>query len=82
MMATTGRKRRIPACFPTRVEIGWKDALKARVWLEVRPDDYYHTDVYTLFLKDLPRNGQAARLISKADATAISSAYRVFETVV
>lgn len=65
-----------------KVEIVWGNAGQARVWLEVRPDDYYHTDVYAQLLKDLPRNGQPFRLIAKADETAKRNVYKLFETVI
>ncbi len=65
-----------------KVEIAWGNARQARVWLEVRPDDFYRTDVYAQLLKDLPRNGQPFRLISKADAAAKRNVYTLFETVI
>lgn len=65
-----------------KVEIAWGNARQARVWLEVRPDDYYHTDVYAQLQKDLPRNGQPFRQIAKADEMAKRNVYTLFETVI
>lgn len=65
-----------------KVEIAWKDMKQARVWMEVRPDDYYHTDVYGQLLRDLPKNSQPFRLISKADEQAKGNVYKLFEAVI
>ncbi|OFX09173.1 MAG: hypothetical protein A2516_10975 [Alphaproteobacteria bacterium RIFOXYD12_FULL_60_8] len=65
-----------------RVEIAWGEARKARVWLEVRPDEYYHQAVYSSLLNDLPGDSQARLLISRADDQAQASVYALFETTV
>jgi len=61
------------------VEIAWGSARRARLWLEVLPDDFYHRETYTPLLQDLPANGEPHRLIALADARARSSGYRLFE---
>ena len=62
------------------VEMSWGDAQLARVWLEVRPDEYYHVAVYAGLLDTLPA-GEARHLIAEADARAQASPYVLFETV-
>ncbi|KAF0113708.1 MAG: Uncharacterized protein FD149_2049 [Rhodospirillaceae bacterium] len=62
------------------VEMRWGDAQLARVWLEVRPDEYYHVAVYAGLLDTLPA-GEARHLIAEADARAQASPYVLFETV-
>lgn len=62
------------------VEIAWKDAKRARVWLEVQPDDFYHAVTYTQLRRDLPKAGIPARLIAEADSRAQASIYRLFTT--
>ena len=60
------------------VEIAWKDAQRARVWLEVQPDDFYHSVTYAQLRRDLPKAGIPARLIAEADSRAQASIYRLF----
>jgi hypothetical protein len=62
------------------LEIVWQDARRARVWLEVQPDDFYHSVTYAQLRRDLPAGGAAARLIAEADARAQASAYTLFAT--
>jgi len=62
------------------VEIGWKDAKRARLWLEVRPDEFYHAVTYAQLRRDLPKASPAARLIAEADARARASVYTLFTT--
>ncbi len=60
--------------------VPWKESDRIRMWLEVHPDDYYDHRVYDQLLRQLPAEGEAARLISRADSDARSSRYRLFET--
>ncbi|EME69542.1 hypothetical protein H261_12849 [Paramagnetospirillum caucaseum] len=60
------------------VEITWKDAERARVWLEVRPDEFYHAVTYAQLRRDLPQGGAAARLIAEADTRTRSTVYSLF----
>ncbi|KIM00354.1 cytochrome c family protein [Paramagnetospirillum magnetotacticum MS-1] len=62
------------------VEIAWKDATRARVWLEVQPDDFYHSVTYAQLRRDLPKSSAASRLIAEADSRTRSSIYRLFTT--
>ena len=61
------------------LEVALKGDERARMWLEVFPDDYYDHEVYDALLNSLPPGGNAHRLISPADASARDSAYRLFE---
>lgn len=58
----------------------WQRFAKARVWLEVKPDDYYDNQVYDALLDNLPAGSHAAHLIARADNTARASSYRLFVT--
>lgn len=58
----------------------WRGRSRARVWLEVYPDDYYDHQVFDQLLAGLPAGGHPARLIAEADARARASRYRLFET--
>ncbi len=60
------------------VEIAWKDAKRARMWLEVQPDDFYHSVTYAQLRRDLPKAGIPSRLIAEADSRAQASIYRLF----
>lgn len=60
------------------VEINWRDATRARVWLEVQPDDFYHSVTYAQLRRDLPKAGAAARLIAEADSRTRSTIYTLF----
>ncbi|TAN76305.1 MAG: hypothetical protein EPN20_02100 [Magnetospirillum sp.] len=62
------------------VEIAWKDARRARVWLEVRPDEFYHAVTYAQLRRDLPKGGAAARLIAEADSRTRDTIYSLFVT--
>ncbi len=62
------------------VEIAWKDSKRARLWLEVRPDEFYHAVTYAQLRRDLPKASPAARLIAEADARARASVYTLFTT--
>lgn len=62
------------------VEIAWKDAKRARVWLEIQPDDFYHSVTYAQLRANLPKRGAPARLIAEADAIAQASVYTLFTT--
>lgn len=64
------------------VRVAWGASGRARLWLDVRPDEYYHAEVYSSLLKDLPKDSAAARLIAEADARAQASPYTLFETEV
>jgi len=60
--------------------LAWGHHAKARVWLDVVPDDYYHERLYPALLAELDGAGPAARQVALADAAAAASAYRLFET--
>ncbi|RAU23904.1 hypothetical protein CU669_02195 [Paramagnetospirillum kuznetsovii] len=60
------------------VEINWRDATRAKVWLEVQPDDFYHSVTYAQLRRDLPKAGAAARLIAEADSRTRSTIYTLF----
>ena len=62
------------------IEMPWTGSERARVWLEVDPDDYYETQVYRELLQTLPHGGEAARLIAQAKSDAAKSRFRLFET--
>lgn len=64
------------------VEIAWKDSKRARVWLEILPDDFYHSNTYAQLRKELPPKSEAGRLIVEADSRAMKSRYILFETEV
>jgi hypothetical protein len=64
----------------TAIELPWNGADRIRVWLEVKPDDYYATQVYPALLQDAPLDRPATALIAKAAAVAAASTYRLFET--
>lgn len=60
------------------VEIAWKESRRARVWLEVRPDEFYHAVTYAQLRRDLPKGGPAARLIAEADSRTRDTIYSLF----
>ena len=62
------------------VDIAWAGAKRARLWLEIQPDDFYHSVTYAQLLRDLPKSGEARRLIAEADARAKASVYTLFTT--
>jgi len=63
------------------LEIKWQGSDRARMWLEVHPDDFYDHDVYDVLLETLPALSPAAALIADADRQAVANRYRLFETV-
>ncbi len=60
------------------LELPWGGAKGARLWLEVYPDDFYDNNVYDGLLASL--DGEARKLIAKADEEAGKSRFRLFET--
>lgn len=62
------------------LELEWGKAERARMWLDVYPDDYYDHQVYDGLL--VSYQGEAKRLIARADAAARDSRFRLFETEV
>lgn len=64
------------------VELSWGTARRARAWLEVQPDDYYHSQTYAQLLKELPQNTIPRQLIEQADARTRASGYTLFTTEV
>jgi hypothetical protein len=63
------------------IELPWDGNDRVRVWLEIRPDDHYESEVYPNHLARLgPHGGESMRLIAKARADAAASRFRLFET--
>lgn len=62
------------------LEMPWPNSGAVRLWLEVRPDDFYDHSVYDGLLHDLLKNTAAAHLIAEADRRAQANRYRLFET--
>lgn len=60
----------------------WQGYAKARLWLEVAPDDYYDNQVYDALLANLAPDSPSATLIARADRIAQASSYRLFVTEV
>ncbi len=60
------------------LEIPWGDAKRARVWLDVYPDDFYGDQAYPRLLNYL--GGAARKLIIKAGENTRTSPFRLFET--
>ena len=58
----------------------WQGYAKARLWLEVAPDDYYDNQVYDVLLANLAPDSPSATLIARADRIAQASSYRLFVT--
>jgi hypothetical protein len=61
--------------------IPWDDSDRVRVWLDVLPDHYYRTQVYSHLLETLPPQSEAAQLIEQAKSEASAARYSLFETV-
>ena len=59
----------------------WGGHDKAKVWLQVEPDSFYHREVYPAFLREAAANSEIRKLISIADQAAENSSFRLFETV-
>lgn len=62
------------------LDMRWPASGRVRLWLEVRPDDFYDLHVYDDLLRDLPEGSPAASLIAEADSRAEASHFRLFET--
>jgi hypothetical protein len=62
------------------IAMPWNGSVRARVWLEVFPDDYYENAVYRELVETLPRGSEALRLIARAKTEAAASRFRLFET--
>ncbi len=60
------------------LEIAWGSAGRARMWMDVYPDDFYANQVYPGLMEYL--GGEARKLIVKADNKADNSNFRLFET--
>ncbi len=60
----------------------WQGHSRARLWLEVRPDDYYDERVYDALLNRMAPGSPATALIGRADRAARGSRYRLFVTEV
>lgn len=58
----------------------WRGHARARLWLEVMPDDYYDNQVYDALLSAMAPGAAAAPLINRADRAARASRYRLFVT--
>lgn len=61
-----------------QIELPWGKAHQARAWLEVLPDDYYHSATYSQLLKALPKDSIPWKLIKQADTRARDSGYTLF----
>jgi hypothetical protein len=64
----------------TAIEVAWDGSDRIRVWLEVVPDKFYATEVFPGFLQSLQPDSDAARLTAEAQAIALGSRFRLFET--
>ena len=58
----------------------WRGHARARLWLEVMPDDYYDNQVYDALLSAMALGAAAAPLINRADRAARASRFRLFVT--
>jgi hypothetical protein len=58
----------------------WQGYGRARVWLEVWPDDYYDRQVYDGLLTGMDAGSIPAQLIAEADRAARTSNYSLFVT--
>lgn len=58
----------------------WRGHARARLWLEVMPDDYYDNQVYDALLSAMAPGAAAAPLINRADRAARASRFRLFVT--
>ena len=59
----------------------WGVHEKAKVWLQVEPDSFYHREVYPAFLREAAPDSEIRKLIAIADQAAENSSFRLFETV-
>ncbi|MFQ5984650.1 MAG: multiheme c-type cytochrome [Alphaproteobacteria bacterium] len=62
------------------LSLPWQGYAKARLWLEVKPDDYYDNYIYDVLLSDVVPGSPAERLLARADRAAHGSSYRLFDT--
>jgi Cytochrome c554 and c-prime len=62
------------------IELPWNGSARARVWLDVIPDDFYTTQVFPGLMQTLPARSEARRLALEASAAAESSRFRLYET--
>lgn len=62
------------------LSLPWQGYGKARLWLEVKPDDYYDHQVYDVLLTRVAPGSPAAELLTRADGAAETSSYRLFVT--
>lgn len=60
----------------------WQGYAKAKLWLEVSPDDFYDAQVYDALLTKLASDSAAAMLLARADRAAQAGNYRLFVTEV
>ncbi len=64
------------------LSLPWQGYTKARLWLEVMPDDYYDNRVYDDLVSRLAPDSPALHLLTRADRAAQASRYRLFITEV
>lgn len=60
--------------------VPWSGSRRARLWLEIHPDDYYHYQVYEYLLEGANEKDPSTSLIAEADSLAQANQYRLFET--
>jgi hypothetical protein len=62
------------------LSLPWGRYRRARIWLEIAPEDYYHAHVFPRLLAGLDPGSPATQELARADAGAAASGYRLFET--
>ncbi len=61
------------------VSIAWQGSSKARMWLEVRPGDFYGRNVFPALLKKHPKGSAASQLLAQALKETGNSKFVLFE---
>jgi hypothetical protein len=62
------------------IECSWNGSDRIHVWLDVFPDYFYATQIFPAMIQTLPAQSEANSLALRAQATASSSGYRLYDS--
>jgi hypothetical protein len=64
------------------IEVPWNGSDRARVWLDVLPEDFYTTQLFPALMQILPPDGEAIKLVMQADIASRLTNFRLYDTEV
>lgn len=64
------------------LDLDWKDSHRIRMWLEIRPDDYYENEVYGDLVAGYADGSPEKALIEKAITLAKANEFTLFDVII